>query len=100
MIFKPKSDKPYMNITNNVETPEEILFTLAVHINFYYDEIFSDERIINFFENSSTLLGKLIVENPHLTKQQLECTFLAFNLLMYISLANITNITNVTNVTT
>ncbi len=87
MIFKPKSNKHFLNFNNDSTTPENILFMLATHINFYYDEIFSDERIINFFKNSSTLLGKLTTENPHLTKKQLDSTFLAFNLLMYITIA-------------
>ena len=87
MIFKRKSNKNYLNITNNVETPEEMLFLLTIHINFYYDEIFADERIINFFENSSNLLGKITLENSHLTKKQLDSTFLAFNLLMYITMS-------------
>jgi hypothetical protein len=90
MIFKPKYNKQFMNFNNEPSTLENILFLLTVHINFYYDEIFCDERIINFFENSSTLLGKLTTENPHLTKKQLDSTFLAFNLLMYISVAGVT----------
>jgi hypothetical protein len=87
MIFKPKSNKKYLNLNNENSTLEELLFTLAVHINFYYDEIFADERIINFLDNSSNLLEKMSLDNSHLTKKQLESTFLAFNLLMYISMS-------------
>ncbi len=87
MIFKPKSNKHFLNVNNDSITLEEMLFTLTVHINFYYDEIFADERIINFLNNSSTLLEKMSLENSHLTKKQLDSTFLAFNLLMYISMS-------------
>lgn len=87
MIFKPKSNKNYLNINNQNSTLEELLFTLAVHINFYYDEIFADERIIKFLDNSSNLLEKITLENSHLTKKQLDSTFLAFNLLMYITMS-------------
>jgi hypothetical protein len=88
MIFKPKSNKHFLNLNNDITTPEEMLFSLAVHISFYYDDIFADERIINFLANSSTLLGKFTEENNHLTKKQINSTFLAFNLLMYVSIAN------------
>ena len=67
---------------------DDLFFLLAMHINFYYDEIYFNEPIMKFFEDSEPLLKKLIVENPHLTRRQLGSAFLAFNLMMIISLAN------------
>jgi hypothetical protein len=76
------------NISNEYNF-DETFFLLAMHINFYYDEIYFNESIMQFFENSEPLLKKLIVENPHLTRRQLGSGFLALNLMMIISLNNI-----------
>ncbi len=79
-----------INLINNITNEynfEDIFFLLAMHINYYYDEIYFNEPIMQFFENSEPLLRKLIRENPHLSRRQLGSGFLALNLLMMISLA-------------
>jgi hypothetical protein len=75
------------DITNDYNL-EDIFFLLTLHINYYYDEIYFNEPIMQFFEDSGSLLRKLIRENPHLTRRQLGSAFLAFNLMMIISLTN------------
>jgi hypothetical protein len=66
---------------------DDIFLLLTMHINYYYDEIYFNEPIMQFFEDSEPLLRKLIIENPNLTRRQLGSSFLAFNLMMIISLA-------------
>ena len=77
------------NYTNY--TLEDIFFLLTMHINYYYDEIYFNEPIMQLFENSETLLRKLIRENPHLTRRQLGSAFLALNLIIIISLTSTIN---------
>ncbi len=74
------------DITNDYDF-EDIFFLLTMHINYYYDEIYFNEDIMQFFEDSGPLLRKLIRENPHLSRRQLGSAFLAFNLMMIISLS-------------
>jgi hypothetical protein len=76
-----------LNDITNEYNLDDIFFLLTMHINYYYDEIYFTEPIMQFFENSENLLKKLIIENPHLTRRQLGSAFLAFNIMMIISLA-------------
>jgi hypothetical protein len=79
-----------LNLLNDITNEynlEDVFFLLTMHINYYYDEIYFTEPIMQFFENSENLLKKLIIENPHLTRRQLGSAFLAFNIMMIISLA-------------
>ena len=75
-----------LNDITNEYNGEDIFFLLTMHINYYYDEIYFNENIMQFFEDSEPFLKKLIKENPHLTRRQLGSAFLAFNLFMIISL--------------
>jgi hypothetical protein len=80
-----------LNLLNDITNEynlEDVFFLLTMHINYYYDEIYFNENIMQFFEDSEPLLRKLIRENPHTTRRQLGSAFLAFNLMMIISLAN------------
>ena len=70
----------------------DIFFLLTMHINYYYDEIYFNEPIMQFFEDSEVLLRKLIRENPHLTRRQLGSAFLALNLIIIISLTERRNV--------
>ena len=85
-----KRNRNRENLLNDITTNynlEDVFFLLTMHINYYYDEIYFNELIMKFFEDSEPLLRKLIRENPHLTRRQLGSAFLAFNLMMVISLA-------------
>ena len=78
-----------LNLLNDITNEynlDDVFFLLAMHIHFYYDEIYFNEPIMKFFEDSEPLLRKLILENPHLTRRQLGSAFLAFNIMMCISL--------------
>ena len=75
-----------MNITNDYDL-EDVFLLLTMHINYYYDEIYFNKSIMQFFEDSGPLLIKIIKENPYLTQRQLGSAFLAFNILMIISLS-------------
>lgn len=78
---------------NNTEYNEhyeidEIFMLLTLHVNFYYDEIINDPRIISFLNNSKNLLNKITRENSNMSTQQINSCFIAFNIMMYVSINN------------
>ena len=73
---------------NNTEYYEidETFMLLTLHVNFYYDEIMKDQKILKFLDDSKNLLNKITRENTHMTIQQINSCFFAFNIMMYVSL--------------
>lgn len=67
---------------------DETFLLLCLHVNFYYNEIINDPRIISFLNNSKTLLDKFTRTNSNMTTQQINSCFIAFNLMMYLSMNN------------
>ena len=55
---------------------------LMLHINFYYEDIFSEEFILNFIAGSDKMIGRYKTFFPNFTQRQLECAYLAMSLIM------------------
>jgi hypothetical protein len=75
---------------NNTEYYEidETFMLLTLHVNFYYDEIMKDQKILKFLDDSKNLLNKITRENSNMTTQQINSCFIAFNIMMYVSINN------------
>lgn len=71
---------------------DETFMLLTLHINFLYDEIMKDQKIINFLNNSKTFLNKITRDNSNMSTQHINSCFIAFNLMMYISVMENNNI--------
>jgi hypothetical protein len=64
----------------------ETFILLTLHVNFYYEEIMKDQKILKFLDDSKTLLNKITRENSNMTIQQINSCFIAFNIMIYVSL--------------
>jgi hypothetical protein len=68
---------------------DETFMLLTLHVNFYYDEIMKDQKILKFLDDSKTLLNKISRENRNMSTQQINSCFIAFNIMMYVSIMDI-----------
>ena len=55
---------------------------LLLHINFYYEDIFSEELVLNFIVGSDKMIDRYRTFFPNFTRRQLECAYLAMSLVM------------------
>ena len=71
----------------NLETDLDIKFkNLLLHINFFYEEIFSNELILNFIVDSDKMINRYKDFFPDFNRRQLECAYLAMTILMITQL--------------
>lgn len=55
---------------------------LLFHINFYYEDIFSEENVLNFIVESDKMIDRYKIFFPDFTRRQLECAYLAMSIIM------------------
>ena len=80
-----------MQNIENIDDIENRFQDLLFHINFYYEDIFSEELILNFIVNSDGMINRYKTFFPNFTRRQLECAYLAMTLIMIEELSSITS---------
>jgi len=81
------------DIKNNDHT-NNFLLALSMYINFYYEIIVCEEKMMNYLVDSTRIIDKLSVEYPSYTRRQLESTYIAFTIIL-LFVNNINNINNI-----
>lgn len=65
---------------------ENNFIKLLYHINFFYEEIFSNELILNFIVDSDKMINRYKDFFPNFNRRQLECAYLAMTIFMITQL--------------
>jgi hypothetical protein len=65
---------------------DNFLLALTMYINFYYENIVCEEKIMNYLVESDSLIKKLNLYYPNYTQRQLETTYIALTICVVISL--------------
>lgn len=61
---------------------EDKFINLLFYINFNYEQIFSEEYILNFIVNSDKMIDRYKDFFPGFTRRQLECAYLTMTIIM------------------
>ena len=88
-LFKFLFDMQKDNTEVNQTEIDNCLLALSMYIHFYYDKIVSEPKMMDFLVSSERVLNKFHLAYSDYTRRQIESIFIAFNLLMLITISGI-----------
>lgn len=91
-----------VNILNNLidniilkeDNNDNFLLALTMYINFYYESIVSEEKIMNYLVDSEDLINKLSYTYTEYTRRQLESMYIALTICLILSFICFDNLDN------
>jgi hypothetical protein len=78
-------------LLDNEDKDTNFLLALSMYINFYYEHIVSEEKMMNYLVDSNKLIDKLGLSYPDYTRRQLESTYIAFTICIILLFINDNN---------
>ena len=76
-----------LDINNKQETDDDkYLLAIAMYVNFHYEKIASDEKMLEYLVNSEEQINKFQEMYPDYTRRQVESLYIAFTFIMILTL--------------
>ena len=73
---------------NNNISNDNFILALTMYINFYYETIVCEEKMMNYLVYSKNLIDKLGLTYPEYTRRQLESMYIALTICMIFTFIN------------
>ena len=76
------------NLIDHHNINDNFLLALTMYINFYYETIVCEDKMIDYLVDSKNLIDKLGLNYPEYTRRQLESVYIALTLCVIINIIN------------
>ena len=70
------------NLIDHHNINDNFLLALTMYINFYYESIVCEDKMMDYLVDSSNLLDKLGAMYPEYTRRQVESVYIALTLCL------------------
>ena len=76
------------NLIDHHNINDNFLLALTMYINFYYESIVCEDKMMDYLVDSKNLIDKLGLIYPEYTRRQLESVYIALTLCVIINIIN------------